>query len=179
MEYPGGHSPPSSFQGQHVQLKPTSYSPSQTQPGRPHRSSVSLGMRNRQSSSFTPSPSPPPGHGNHDPVRSAPPQRAFTKQVPCESQQIAPDHDDDHDEEMTREQIESRKGSGHWSPSVRMRTDRYSCSECYKSFSRPSSLRIHRHSHTGERPFVCATKGCGRAFSVRSNMRRHMRVHGF
>lgn len=55
--------------------------------------------------------------------------------------------------------------------------DRYVCDECQKSFSRPSSLRIHQHSHTGERPFVCTVKGCERAFSVRSNMRRHMKVH--
>lgn len=55
--------------------------------------------------------------------------------------------------------------------------DRYVCDECSKSFSRPSSLRIHQHSHTGERPFVCSVQGCERAFSVRSNMRRHMKVH--
>ena len=55
--------------------------------------------------------------------------------------------------------------------------DRYVCEECQKSFSRPSSLRIHQHSHTGERPFVCSVQGCERAFSVRSNMRRHMKVH--
>ncbi|CAG8492846.1 13656_t:CDS:2 [Acaulospora morrowiae] len=44
-------------------------------------------------------------------------------------------------------------------------------------FSRPSSLRIHTYSHTGEKPFVCTEPGCGRKFSVQSNMRRHLRVH--
>ena len=57
--------------------------------------------------------------------------------------------------------------------------DRYVCQTCNKAFSRPSSLRIHSHSHTGEKAFICALGGCGKAFSVRSNMKRHERgCHG-
>ncbi|KAI1124259.1 hypothetical protein F5Y10DRAFT_32522 [Nemania abortiva] len=58
--------------------------------------------------------------------------------------------------------------------------DRYICQTCNKAFSRPSSLRIHSHSHTGEKPFKCPHAACGKAFSVRSNMKRHERgCHSF
>lgn len=56
--------------------------------------------------------------------------------------------------------------------------EHYTCPQCFKRFSRPSNLKIHSYSHTGERPFVCSVKDCGRSFSVRSNMKRHMRIHG-
>ncbi|KAI0785616.1 hypothetical protein C8Q75DRAFT_794569 [Abortiporus biennis] len=54
---------------------------------------------------------------------------------------------------------------------------RYECSYCGKGFTRPSSLKIHINTHTGEKPYVCPFEGCGRSFSVQSNMRRHARVH--
>ncbi|CAG8550923.1 16896_t:CDS:2 [Acaulospora morrowiae] len=63
------------------------------------------------------------------------------------------------------------------SPNGSSSGNRYQCPYCSKRFSRPSSLRIHTYSHTGEKPFICTEPGCGRKFSVQSNMRRHLRVH--
>ncbi|CAE6437536.1 unnamed protein product [Rhizoctonia solani] len=54
---------------------------------------------------------------------------------------------------------------------------RHVCSECGQTFDRPSSLQTHMNTHTGEQPFQCPYEGCGRKFSVKSNMRRHLSVH--
>lgn len=67
--------------------------------------------------------------------------------------------------------------TNHFEQDVVDTSGRYVCPYCHKKFSRPSSLRIHTYSHTGEKPFVCTEPGCGRHFSVQSNMRRHLRVH--
>ncbi|KAF8514254.1 hypothetical protein BU17DRAFT_26562, partial [Hysterangium stoloniferum] len=54
---------------------------------------------------------------------------------------------------------------------------KYGCHYCGKLFNRPSSLKIHHNTHTGEKPFACSFPGCDRHFSVMSNMRRHARTH--
>lgn len=54
---------------------------------------------------------------------------------------------------------------------------KYVCPYCDKGFTRPSSLRTHTYSHTGEKPFKCIEPACGRKFSVQSNLRRHLRIH--
>ncbi|CAE6453740.1 unnamed protein product [Rhizoctonia solani] len=54
---------------------------------------------------------------------------------------------------------------------------KYECQYCGKRFNRPSSLKIHVNTHTGEKPYKCTFPSCGRRFSVMSNMRRHSRVH--
>ncbi len=54
---------------------------------------------------------------------------------------------------------------------------KHKCKVCDKRFTRPSSLQTHMYSHTGEKPFACSVDGCGRHFSVVSNLRRHKKVH--
>jgi len=54
---------------------------------------------------------------------------------------------------------------------------KHKCRVCEKRFTRPSSLQTHLYSHTGEKPFACDVAGCGRNFSVVSNLRRHRKVH--
>ncbi|KAF9646655.1 hypothetical protein BDM02DRAFT_3099494 [Thelephora ganbajun] len=59
------------------------------------------------------------------------------------------------------------------------KTRKHVCHHCGKRFNRPSSLTIHYHTHTGERPYPCPYPGCLRTFNVSSNMRRHYRNHEF
>lgn len=54
---------------------------------------------------------------------------------------------------------------------------KHKCKICERKFTRPSSLQTHMYSHTGEKPFACEVEGCGRRFSVVSNLRRHRKVH--
>ena len=54
---------------------------------------------------------------------------------------------------------------------------KHKCKVCDKRFTRPSSLQTHMYSHTGEKPYACEFEGCGRHFSVVSNLRRHRKVH--
>lgn len=54
---------------------------------------------------------------------------------------------------------------------------KHKCKICDKRFTRPSSLQTHMYSHTGEKPFACDFGGCGRHFSVVSNLRRHKKCH--
>lgn len=52
----------------------------------------------------------------------------------------------------------------------------HKCSKCDKKFPRPSGLRTHMNTHTGDRPFGCSF--CDRTFTVQSNAKRHLKgVH--
>lgn len=49
------------------------------------------------------------------------------------------------------------------------------CSVCEKPFDRPSLLRRHFRSHTGEKPFECIV--CSKGFSTSSSLNTHRRIH--
>ena len=70
----------------------------------------------------------------------------------------------------------------------------HQCQICLKWFPRPSGLDTHMNSHTGAKrecpvscrehsadillAFKCPVETCNKAFAVRSNAKRHLRIHG-
>lgn len=49
------------------------------------------------------------------------------------------------------------------------------CATCSESFAALSSLKIHERKHTGAKPYVC--KFCNKAFADCSTHRQHLRIH--
>lgn len=51
------------------------------------------------------------------------------------------------------------------------------CPICGKNCFRPSSLKIHYLTHTGETPYHCTWENCNKSFNVKSNLGRHLKLH--
>jgi len=54
----------------------------------------------------------------------------------------------------------------------------HQCNVCSKWFPRPSGLTTHMNTHSGAKPYKCPAPDCDKSFTVRSNVKRHLKTHG-
>lgn len=50
----------------------------------------------------------------------------------------------------------------------------FQCNVCGQSFGRQHTLQRHTRTHTGEKPFLCPTPGCEKAYTRHDALQRHL-----
>lgn len=53
----------------------------------------------------------------------------------------------------------------------------FGCEFCDKRCITKNDLKIHRRSHTNEKPYKCSYEGCDKAYKTQSAVTKHFRVH--
>jgi uncharacterized Zn-finger protein len=103
----------------------------------------------------------PPASASHQHTTSLSPEAQFAAARPLEMRFYDPradasdgePSDDEDDEPGSPAGSRPGTGAGGGAPARRRRPEerRHLCTQCDKRFSRPSSLRIHENTHTGNR----------------------------
>ncbi|XP_061480008.1 transcription factor HIVEP2 isoform X2 [Rhineura floridana] len=71
--------------------------------------------------------------------------------------------------------IEPQSEDGHKKEHKPKKPGKYICPYCSRACAKPSVLKKHIRSHTGERPYPCVP--CGFSFKTKSNLYKHRKSH--
>ncbi|XP_028579402.2 transcription factor HIVEP2 [Podarcis muralis] len=71
--------------------------------------------------------------------------------------------------------IEQQSEDGHKKEHKPKKPGKYICPYCSRACAKPSVLKKHIRSHTGERPYPCVP--CGFSFKTKSNLYKHRKSH--
>lgn len=72
-------------------------------------------------------------------------------------------------------EYEMLSGGLHKKEQKSVKTGKYVCQYCGRACAKPSVLKKHIRSHTGERPYPCIP--CGFSFKTKSNLYKHRKSH--
>lgn len=71
--------------------------------------------------------------------------------------------------------VEQQSEDGHKKEHKPKKPGKYICPYCSRACAKPSVLKKHIRSHTGERPYPCVP--CGFSFKTKSNLYKHRKSH--
>ncbi|XP_042317053.1 transcription factor HIVEP2 [Sceloporus undulatus] len=71
--------------------------------------------------------------------------------------------------------LEQQSEDGHKKEHKPKKLGKYICPYCSRACAKPSVLKKHIRSHTGERPYPCVP--CGFSFKTKSNLYKHRKSH--
>ena len=60
---------------------------------------------------------------------------------------------------------------------AKMSKHKFVCSYCDRKLATKQSLKEHKYTHTGKKPFKCSVKGCGKTFRQSSQICNHRKSH--